>query len=191
MPIDTNAQTATAYVLVPPGDFKTDLVPDSRVSWTHLEGIGQYGWKGYMADGYIPYKVPGVWKYRKSKIQKLQDSLVEARKLDRWIDRHFVRLTTIPEDPEIVYAYTGLGETLITKATVYALVPKKYWRLPEGIKTIEDLPRRGLRYFHDRSWPDGPVWIVRIPGITECTWLEPYSSGQEILRAFEASLVRI
>ena len=191
IPLDQAKRTCEVILLVPPAEFVTDLTDSPEVSWTSLRGIGQYGYKHYMSEGYLKYKVPGVWNYHISKIDKLSDRLILKKSLENYCDKHFKRASSIPETSEIVYGYVGLGETLITKATVYALVPKKYWRfLGTPPKDLGKVPR-GLRCFHDLSIPEGPVYVIEIPGITECTWLEPYTDGQDLLRQFEQTLERI
>jgi hypothetical protein len=191
IPLDQTKRTCEIILLVPPGEFTTDLSDSPEIPWTSLHGIGQYGYKHYMSEGYLKYKVPGVWNYHISKIQKLPDRVVLRRALENYQEKHFKRISTIPETTEIVYGYVGSGETLITKATVYALVPKKHWRfLGTPPKDFGKVPK-GFRSFHDRGIPDGPVYVIEIPGITECTWLEPYIEGQDILRQFEQTLERI
>jgi hypothetical protein len=191
IPLDQAKRTCEVILLVPPLEFTTDLSDSPEIPWTSLHGIGQYGYKHYMSEGYLKYKVPGVWNYHISKIQKLSDRVVPRRALENFQKKHFKRTTTIPGTSEIVYGYVGIGETLITKATIYALIPKKHWRfLGTPPKDLEKIPK-GLRCFHDRGIPEEPVYVIEIPGITECTWLEPYTEGQDILRQFEQTLERI
>ena len=191
IPLDQTKRTCEVILLVPPLEFTTDLHDSPEIPWTSLHGIGQYGYKHYMSEGYLKYKVPGVWNYHISKIQKFSDRVVPRRALENFQAKHFKRTTTIPGTTEIVYGYVGSGETLITKATVYALIPKKHWRfLGTPPKDLGRIPK-GFRCFHDRGIPEDPVYVIEIPGITECTWLEPYTSGQDILRQFEQTLERI
>jgi hypothetical protein len=191
IPLDQFKRTCEVILLVPPGEFTTDLTDSPEIPWTSLQGIGQYGYKHYMSEGYLKYKVPGVWNYYISKIQKLSDRVVLKRALENYQAKHFKRTTTIPEATEIVYGYVGSGETLITKATIYALIPKKHWRfLGDSPKDLGKIPN-GFHGFHNRGIPEGPVYVIKIPGITECTWLEPYTEGQDILRQFEQTLERI
>jgi hypothetical protein len=191
IPLDVSKRTCKVVLLVPPQEFTTDLTDSPEISWTSLHGIGQFGYKHYMSEGYLKYKVPGVWNYHISKIHKLTDRVVPRRALENYQEKHFKRTTNIPDVTEVVYGYVGQGETLITKATIYALVPKKHWRfLGAPPKDLEKIPN-GFRGFRDREIPDGPVYVIKIPGITECTWLEPYTEGQDILRQFEQTLERI
>lgn len=189
--MDTTKRTCEVILLVPPNEFTTDLTDSPEIPWTSLHGIGKYGYKHYSSEGYLKYKVPGAWNYYISKIQKLSDRVVPRRALDNYREKHFKRTSTIPEVTEIVYGYVGQGEALITKATVYALVPKKHWRfLGTPPKDLGNIPK-GFRCFHDCSIPESPVYVIMIPGITECTWLEPYTDGQDLLRQFEQTLERI
>jgi hypothetical protein len=145
-----------------------------------------------MSEGYLKYKVPGVWNYQISKFSPiLTDHLILKRALENYRTKHFKRTSSISETSEIVYGYTGLGEIIIEKATVYALVPKKFWRfLGTPPKDLGKIPS-GFRGFRDRSVPEDPVYVIEISGITECTWLEPYTEGQDLLRQFEQTLERI
>ena len=189
IPIDTTLKTCTVYLLVPPGEYITGLSQDRVPAWTDLQGIGPYGYKTF--SSYETYKVPGVHRYYS--IHQMAQGVLHDSALKRYVNLNFKNIPGPSPDPtKIVYGFTGKGRVLIEKATIYALVPRAYFKYSGPQEP--GFPRN-LRLFDSLELPEPEdaqkYYIIKIPGITRCTFLELYEEGKEAVECFEKTLERI
>ena len=175
IPVDKAQRACIVVLLVPPGEFSTKLNVD-QVSMTDLCGIGKYGYKTF--HDYLTYKVPGFHKFH-----FLTQGVILDKSIKTFVSKNFKRVYSniSRNSSDILYGFTGKGEIVIDKATLYMLIPKSSWKFTGNPpKLLQTIPQ-GLRLFHQQDTPEPEesckYYIIKIPGTTQCTYLEPYDAS--------------